>query len=100
VGHVHASQSHLCDGKARVVHLSACADTMFSVPARLAFRKDGKGVSVCGFISFASDEGVSSNPVEQFVKFTPTGRHADIFATAALKGRILSAASTAGKEGA
>ncbi len=63
------------DGKARIVRLAACAGSFFSVPARLSY----KGKTVSGFISFASDSGLSTDP-EQWVKFTPTGKHKDIFA--------------------
>jgi hypothetical protein len=63
------------DGIARVVRLEACADTFFSVPARLSYR----GKTVSGFISFTSDSGLSTDP-EQWVKFAPTGKHKDIFA--------------------
>jgi hypothetical protein len=68
----------LCpDGRLRTCNLGV-PDTFFSVPARLNYRVHGKNKSVCGFISFASDSGLSSDP-EQWVKFTPTGKWAKVF---------------------
>ena len=63
------------DGKLRIVRLAITADTFFSVPAKLSYKRK----TVCGFISFESEDGLSTNPV-QWVKFTPTGKHKDIFA--------------------
>ena len=63
------------DGRLRTVRLAAVADTFFSVRARLSYR----GRTVTGFISFKSDDGLTTNPVE-WVKFTPTGKHMNVFA--------------------
>lgn len=62
------------DGKARVVKLSIVADTFFSVPARLSYG----GTTVAGFISFKQADWPA--PAEQWVIFTPTGKHRNIFA--------------------
>ncbi len=62
------------DGKLRVVKLAMCADSFFSVPARLSYRNK----TVAGFISFAADSGLSTDP-EQWVRFTPTGKYKDIW---------------------
>ncbi len=64
------------DGKARVVKLALVADTYWTVPARVSY----KGTTVAGFITFASEDGMSTNP-EQWVKFIPTGKYADVFSS-------------------
>lgn len=65
----------LCpDGRLRVVKLALCADTFFSVSARVSYRNK----TVAGFVTFASDSGLSTDPA-QYVKFVPTGKHAGIF---------------------
>jgi hypothetical protein len=63
------------DGRLRTVKLSVCADSFFSVPARVSFR----GKTVCGFITFAADSGLSTDHEGQYVQFIATGRHANIF---------------------
>ncbi len=74
----------LCpDGRLRVVKLRITADTYFSVPARLSY----KGKSVTGYISWASDSGLSTDPA-QYVTFVPTGLHRGIFYRAALCVRL------------
>lgn len=62
------------DGKARIVRLAETADTFFSIPARLSYQKK----TIAGFVSFASENGLSTNPV-QWVQFTPTGKYRNIF---------------------
>jgi hypothetical protein len=62
------------DGQLRIVKLSVCADSFFSVPARVSYR----GKTVCGFITFTADSGLSTDP-DRYVQFVATGRHANIF---------------------
>lgn len=70
------------DGKLRIVRLGN-PDSHFSCPARVSFR----GKIVCGFISWKSEDGLSTNPV-QWVAFTATGKHKDIFSRIALCKRL------------
>jgi hypothetical protein len=65
----------LCpDGRVRAVKLALTADTFWTIPAKLSYR----GKTVCGFVTFASDSGLSTDP-EQYLQFVPTGKHRDIF---------------------
>ncbi len=71
------------DGKVRIVRLAQCADTYFTIPARLSY----KGKTVTGCISWASDSGLTSDPA-QYVVFYPHGLHKGIFNRAALCVRL------------
>ena len=45
----------LCeDGKRRAVYATSYADTFFSIPARVTVRRNGKRLTVSGFISLDS----------------------------------------------
>lgn len=66
------------DGRVRTVRVGN-PDTYFSAPARVSFR----GKTVTGFITWKSDSGLSTDP-EQWIAFTATGKHKDVFSRKAL----------------